>query len=473
MLFRSALVDVRPFRTGLVVWLGGLMIVLGADHGGAVGSLLGGGLSRLVGETGSALVGVTLLVAGLAAPHRRVRRVRSCAGSGHAVRRAALGARRSRVRSTRAARRSAQTDACSDAAPRAARRRRHDYPDVLSDPGSDRAAAAAARTTTRAVGGDRRRRLRAAGRGARRLPRCPTAPSSGSPPADGNGAEAGERGSPAPLVETLAHFGVEATIVGQISGPRVTRYELQLAPGTKVSKVAALKDDLSYALATTEIRILAPIPGKQAVGVEVPNLSPRIVTLGDIFDDLPGTASPLSVWLGKDISGNAVWTDLARMPHLLIAGTTGSGKSGCINTLLTSILLRATPDDVRLILIDPKRIELNYYESIPHLLTPGRLQPEGGERGAHQRRRRDGAPLRAPLAGTRPQPARGEPRLPLAGRGDAPVPPRRHRRARRPDDDLAAGGGGRRDPAGAEVARRRHPPRARNAAAVGGRDHRA
>ena len=102
----------------------------------------------------------------------------------------------------------------------------------------------------------------------------------------------------------------------------------------------------------------------------MPNHSPNIVTLGDIFDDLPATASPLSVWLGKDISGNAVWTDLARMPHLLIAGTTGSGKSGCINTILSSILLRATPDDVRMILIDPKRIELNFYESIPHLLTP-------------------------------------------------------------------------------------------------------
>ena len=102
----------------------------------------------------------------------------------------------------------------------------------------------------------------------------------------------------------------------------------------------------------------------------MPNLSPNLVTLGDIYDDLPATASPLSVWLGKDISGAAVWTDLARMPHLLIAGTTGSGKSGCINTILTSILLRATPDEVRLILIDPKRIELNYYESIPHLLTP-------------------------------------------------------------------------------------------------------
>jgi S-DNA-T family DNA segregation ATPase FtsK/SpoIIIE len=171
-------------------------------------------------------------------------------------------------------------------------------------------------------------------------------------------------------VQALGNFGVEAVVIGQVAGPRVTRYELQLAPGTKVGKVASLKDDLAYALATTEIRILAPIPGKQAVGVEVPNLAPNIVTLGDIFDEMPAGASPLSVWLGKDISGAAVWTDLARMPHVLIAGTTGSGKSGCINNMLCSILLRATPDDVRMILVDPKRVELNLYESIPHLLTP-------------------------------------------------------------------------------------------------------
>jgi S-DNA-T family DNA segregation ATPase FtsK/SpoIIIE len=172
------------------------------------------------------------------------------------------------------------------------------------------------------------------------------------------------------LVEALANFGVEARVVGMVTGPRVTRYELQLAPGIKVSRVSQLRDDLAYALATTEIRILAPIPGKQAVGVEVPNLSANLVTLGDIYAEPPAGSSPLTAWLGKDISGHGVACDLARMPHLLIAGTTGSGKSGCINAILCSILLRAAPDDVRMILVDPKRVELNHYESIPHLLTP-------------------------------------------------------------------------------------------------------
>ncbi len=155
-----------------------------------------------------------------------------------------------------------------------------------------------------------------------------------------------------------------------VNGPRVTRFELQLAPGTKVSRVSALRDDLAYALATTEIRILAPIPGKQAVGVEVPNTSSNMVTLGDIYATPPEGSSPLTAWLGKDITGAGVACDLARMPHLLIAGTTGAGKSGCINAILSSILLRATPDEVRMILVDPKRVELNHYESIPHLLTP-------------------------------------------------------------------------------------------------------
>src|SRR5262245_43857937 len=172
------------------------------------------------------------------------------------------------------------------------------------------------------------------------------------------------------LLETLGHFGVEARIVGTVTGPHVSRYELKLAPGTKVSKITQLKDDLAYALASTDIRILAPIPGKQAVGVEVPNQRRRLVRLGDIYGGRPQGASPLVAWLGKDISGSAVWTDLQKMPHALIAGTTGSGKSGSLNAILSSILLHASPNEARMVLVDPKRVELNHYERIPHLLTP-------------------------------------------------------------------------------------------------------
>jgi S-DNA-T family DNA segregation ATPase FtsK/SpoIIIE len=172
------------------------------------------------------------------------------------------------------------------------------------------------------------------------------------------------------LLETLGHFGIEAKVVGRVTGPHITRYELRLAPGIKVAKIAQLKDDLAYALAATDIRILAPIPGKQAVGVEVPNARRRIVHLGDVFQAPPPDWSPLTVWLGKDIAGRAIGADLAKMPHLLVAGTTGAGKSACVNAMLSSILLRATPHEVRLVLVDPKQVELNHYESIPHLLTP-------------------------------------------------------------------------------------------------------
>jgi DNA segregation ATPase FtsK/SpoIIIE, S-DNA-T family len=363
ILFRSALVEVKPFRTGLVLTLVGLMITLGPDHGGFVGDLLGGRLAQLLGSTGALLVGATALVAGglllTGASAGAVLR-----SSGVVVRRASGAARRSLDRTERAV--------APGYLPEAEHGPRHeppvdvvhDYPDVISDGVSAPAPLLVDEPDeeTESTLFDLPRE-----EGEYVLPdRSVLKPSS---PQAANASLANAQTAET-LLQALAHFGVEASIVGQIAGPRVTRYELQLAPGTKVSKVAALKDDLSYALATTEIRILAPIPGKQAVGVEVPAVSPRIVTLGDIYDDLPATASPLAVWLGKDISGTPVWADLARMPHILIAGTTGSGKSGCINTILTSILLRSTPDDVRLILIDPKRIELNYYESIPHLLTP-------------------------------------------------------------------------------------------------------
>jgi DNA segregation ATPase FtsK/SpoIIIE, S-DNA-T family len=181
---------------------------------------------------------------------------------------------------------------------------------------------------------------------------------------------AGQEKTATRLVEALGHLGVQAQVIGAVAGPHITRYELQLAPGVKMAKVANLKNDLAYALAATEIRILAPIPGKRAVGVEVPNRHRRVVTLGDVFSEPPRDFSPLTVWLGKDVSGKAIPADLAKMPHLLVAGTTGAGKSGAINAMLSSILLRATPDEVRLVLVDPKQVELNHYEAIPHLLTP-------------------------------------------------------------------------------------------------------
>ncbi len=181
---------------------------------------------------------------------------------------------------------------------------------------------------------------------------------------------AGQAQTATALVEALGHFGVQAKVIGTVAGPHITRYELRLAPGIKVGKVAQLKDDLAYALAATDIRILAPIPGKQAVGVEVPNVHRRMVRLGDVFQQPPKDWSPLTVWLGKDVAGKAIGADLAKMPHLLVAGTTGAGKSGAINAMLASVLLRASPHEVRLVLVDPKQVELNHYESIPHLLTP-------------------------------------------------------------------------------------------------------
>lgn len=173
------------------------------------------------------------------------------------------------------------------------------------------------------------------------------------------------------LTNALADLGVEAQVVRAVVGPRVTRYELRLGSGVKVNKISNLQHDIAYALAATEVRILAPIPGKSAVGVEVPNPRPAKVTLGDVFGEYPvANEWTLPVGLGKDISGRAVFFDLAEMPHLLVAGTTGAGKSVMLNSLLTSLLLTTDPRRVKMVLVDPKRVELSQFQRVPHLITP-------------------------------------------------------------------------------------------------------
>lgn len=173
------------------------------------------------------------------------------------------------------------------------------------------------------------------------------------------------------LQETLAQFGVETTLLDPIVGPTVTRYVLTLGEGVKVTKFESLRKDMAYAMASPDVRILAPIPGRRAIGVEVPNNKREIVTIGDILatSEAQHATHPLEVAIGRDINGQNVLVNVANMPHVLIAGATGSGKSSCLNSLLSSILMRSTPDQVRMILVDPKRVEMGQYDRIPHLLT--------------------------------------------------------------------------------------------------------
>jgi DNA segregation ATPase FtsK/SpoIIIE, S-DNA-T family len=180
------------------------------------------------------------------------------------------------------------------------------------------------------------------------------------------------------LVDALTSHGVETKLLGQTVGPTVTRYELELGSGVKVARVTSLNRDIAYAMAATDVRILAPIPGRTAIGVEVPNHTRQLVSLGDILASPEGKTAthPLEVAIGKDIAGRSVFLNLATTPHLLIAGTTGAGKSSGLNCIVTSLLMRSTPDQVRLILIDPKQVEMGQYNRLPHLLTQPVTNPK-------------------------------------------------------------------------------------------------
>ena len=286
------------------------------------------------------------------------------------------------------------------------------------------------------------------------------------------------------LQESLEPHGVETALVGMTVGPTVTRYELELGAGVKVARVTTLQKDIAYAMAAIDVRILAPIPGRSAIGVEVPNHQRQLVALGDLMVSPEATKAtdPLEVAIGKDIAGRAVFLDLATTPHLLIAGATGAGKSSGLNCIITSLLMRTTPDQVRLILIDPKQVEMGQYQRLPHLLTQPVTNPKKAANALgwavkEMDRRYDVLSEVGfrDITGYNAAFDRGEveaePHRDAAVRAPA-VHRGRRRRAQRPDDGRRPRRRGLDHAHRPEGAGGRHPPDRRHAASVGERDHR-
>jgi S-DNA-T family DNA segregation ATPase FtsK/SpoIIIE len=376
LVLRPVLPSVKPFRSGGLCLLAAGLLWLGAENGGKVGELVEDNVSRFAGSFGVDVLAVFFFLAAVL-----LLTGASIAGVLKATSTTVVDTTRSLKRPVRVPPEPVFEE------PRVTRivdDPQEKFPDLFEqteeEPEEDEhePSAAEVEAATRAIEVDPEEDLTPQGRYRPHVTDSPdfewvvptpdTLTRSSAEQAKPD--TAGQSETARNLVEALGHFGVEAKVIGTVSGPHITRYELRLAPGIKMSKVAQLKDDLAYALAATDIRILAPIPGKTAVGVEVPNLRRRLVHLGDVFTQRPRDWSPLTVWLGKDVAGKAVGADLTKMPHLLVAGTTGAGKSACVNAMLSSLLLNASPHELRLVLVDPKQVELNHYEGVPHLLTP-------------------------------------------------------------------------------------------------------